>query len=101
MNFYQTLCCLLLTPYSVENSQAEKLEIDTARGFQGPAQPWLSHRVAISTKQQRADPFKQIGPSHETGSQFIQKLYISENNLGQNTMHGAGMENMPTIFPES
>ena len=68
MNFFQTLCWLLLGPYSSENSRADRLEIGTARGIQGPAQPQVSHRAAISTKQERADVFTHIGPAHETAN---------------------------------
>ena len=89
MNFYQILCWLLLRPYSAENSRAERLEIGTARSILGPVLPWLSHRAAISAKQERAAFFKDW--SLAWNKELInQKLYIIGNNLGQTKMCGTG-----------
>ena len=77
-----------LGPYSTKVSKAGRSEIGAARENQGPAWPQLARRAAISTKQERADPLTQIGPSLET--QLIPQLYIIGNKLGQIKTGGAG-----------
>ena len=59
--------------YSTEASKAGRSEISAAMGIQGPTEPWLSHRAANITKQERADPLIQTGLSLETDNQFIRK----------------------------
>ena len=64
-------------------------EIRAARGNQGPAQPQLTHRAAISTKQETADPVTHIGSSLETDSWFIRN-YTLLDKLGRTKMGGTG-----------
>lgn len=68
-------------------------------GNQGPAQPSLSHRTAICTKQERVDPLTHIGPSLEMNSKIIRN-YIIQNNMGQTKMGGTGVGDTTTVFPE-
>lgn len=68
-------------------------------GNQGPTQPWLAHRAAISTKQEKADLLTQ--PPTSNRQLVHQKLYIIGNKLGQRlrpVVEGQG--NTPTVFPE-
>ena len=55
-------------PYSTEASKVGRSEIGARRENQCTAQLQLTHRAAISNKQERADPLTQIGPSLETNS---------------------------------
>ena len=57
-----------LGPCSTEVSKAGRSETSAARGNQGPSQPRLSHRAAISTKQERADSLTRVVPFLETES---------------------------------
>ena len=95
------LCWLPLGPYSPVNSRAERSEIGPARGIQGPTQPQLLHRATISAKQERADPFIHIAPSHETDRQFIRNHTLLEIIWDRNKMCGAWKGKTPTIFVQT
>ena len=87
-----------LGPYSTESGKAGRSEIHAARGNQGPAQPQLTHRAAISTKQETADPLTQMGPSLETDSWFIRN-YTLLDKLGRTKM-GTGAGGTHPHFPQ-
>ena len=75
----------VLGPYFTEANNSVSSESGAAREMQGSAQPWLTHRAAVYTKQERADTLRQIvPPTHcwQNGQLFNQKLYITGNKLG-------------------
>ena len=63
----RTRCTDSLGPISLKPAELSA-EIGVARGIQGHPEPWLLHRTAISTKQERVDLLTQISPSHGSDS---------------------------------
>ena len=69
----------ILGPYFTEAIKAGSSESRAKKGIQGSAQPLLTHRAAIYTKQVRADTLTQIVPCPTMKQLFNQKLYIIGN----------------------
>ena len=98
MNFNQTLCWLLLRPYSTEESRAERLEIGAAKGIQDPPS-FTSHRSCHQRQAGKNWLFYTDWPLTWNSQPIHQKLHIIEDNLGQRHVE-QGWEDTHTIFSE-
>ena len=99
MNFYTTLCWLLLGPYSTENSEAERLEFGTAKVFM--VLPSLSSHTKLPSVPSRKElTFYTDWPLTQNRELIHQRLYIIGNNLGQTKTCGPGVREYTSIFPE-